>query len=220
MAAPSPPHPADFEKLGAFFLERPYDLAAGAPRPGLTLYDSKDLVTHAVCIGMTGSGKTGLCLALIEEAASDGVPAILIDPKGDLGNLRLTFPNLAPGDFRPWIGEEEARRHGVSPDDHAAKEEEKWRSGLGLGQGRRRSDGCSMRSTWTLHPGARKASARSSVVRGGRGAGRDDAECCESASRNSVERARYARHRRGSRAQPRTAFVSRSSAASGEPAAI
>ena len=130
VVAPSPPTPADFEKLGAFFLGRPYDLAAGAPRPGLTLYDSKDLVTHAVCIGMTGSGKTGLCLALIEEAAIDGVPAILIDPKGDLGNLLLTFPNLAPGDFRPWIDEEEARRRGVSPDDHAAKEAEKWRSGL------------------------------------------------------------------------------------------
>jgi hypothetical protein len=128
--APPAPTPADFEKLGAFFLGRPYDLAAGAPRDGLTLYDSKDLVTHAVCIGMTGSGKTGLCLALIEEAAIDRVPAILIDPKGDLGNLLLTFPNLAPADFRPWIDEEEARRRGVSPDDHAAKEAEKWRHGL------------------------------------------------------------------------------------------
>jgi hypothetical protein len=125
-----PPVPADFEKLGAFYLGRPYNLAAGAPRPGTILYDSRDLVTHAVCIGMTGSGKTGLCIALIEEAALDGVPAILIDPKGDLGNLLLAFPALAPADFRPWIDEEEARRRGMSADDFARHEAERWRAGL------------------------------------------------------------------------------------------
>ena len=65
------------------------------------LYDSKDLVTHAVCVGMTGSGKTGLCLALLEEAAIDGIPAILIDPKGDLANLLLTFPQSARRGFLP-----------------------------------------------------------------------------------------------------------------------
>ena len=75
----------DFEKLGVFYLGRPYDLAAKQPKPGWLLYDSKDLVTHAVCVGMTGSGKTGLCLALLEEAAIDTIPAIIIDPKGDLG---------------------------------------------------------------------------------------------------------------------------------------
>ena len=84
----------DYEKLGAFYLGRPYDLQAKEMREGLLLYDSKDLVTHAVCVGMTGSGKTGLCVSLIEEAAIDNVPAILIDPKGDLGNLCLAFPNL------------------------------------------------------------------------------------------------------------------------------
>ena len=82
----------DFERLGVFYLGRPYDLARHEPKPGLLLYDSKDLVTHAVCVGMTGSGKTGLCISLLEEAAIDGVPAIVIDPKGDLGNLLLTFP--------------------------------------------------------------------------------------------------------------------------------
>ena len=70
----------DFEKLGAFYLGRLYDLANKKPGDGLLLYDSKDLVTHAVCVGMTGSGKTGLCIGLIEEAAIDGVPSILIDP--------------------------------------------------------------------------------------------------------------------------------------------
>ena len=92
---------AEYEKLGAFYLGRPYDIAAGEPEPGLVLYDSKDLVTHAVCVGMTGSGKTGLCIGLIEEATLDGVPTIAIDPKGDLGNLLLTFPDLKGGGFPP-----------------------------------------------------------------------------------------------------------------------
>ena len=69
-------------------------------------------MTHAVCVGMTGSGKTGLCLSLIEEAAIDNVPAILIDPKGDLANLLLTFPGLTAEEFRPWINEDEARKKG------------------------------------------------------------------------------------------------------------
>ncbi len=90
----------DFEKLGAFYLGKSYDLPAQQVRDDLLLYDAKDLTTHAVCVGMTGSGKTGLCLALLEEAAIDGIPAIIIDPKGDLGNLLLTFPNLKPEDFR------------------------------------------------------------------------------------------------------------------------
>ena len=81
----------DFEKLGAFYLGRPYDLKQKKTKDGLLLYDSKDLVTHAVCVGMTGSGKTGLCIALLEEAAIDGIPAIVIDPKGDLANLAPDF---------------------------------------------------------------------------------------------------------------------------------
>ena len=79
----------DFEKLGVFYLGREYDLANKKSRDGLILYDSKDLVTHAVCVGMTGSGKTGLCISLLEEAAMDGIPAIAIDPKGDLWNAVL-----------------------------------------------------------------------------------------------------------------------------------
>ena len=87
----------EYEKLGSFYLGRVYDLDAQKAKDDLLLYDSKDLTTHAVCVGMTGSGKTGLCMALIEEAAIDGVPAILIDPKGDLANLLLTFPELKVG---------------------------------------------------------------------------------------------------------------------------
>ncbi len=87
-------------------------------------------MTHAVCVGMTGSGKTGCASSLIEEAAIDGVPAILIDPKGDLCNLLLTFPDLAPADFRPWINEDDAARKGLSPDDFAKQQAELWKKGL------------------------------------------------------------------------------------------
>ena len=126
----SPPAAEQFEKLGAFYLGRPYDPAKKAAQPGLILYDSKDLVTHAVCVGMTGSGKTGLCIALLEEAALDGVPAIAIDPKGDLTNLMLTFPELRPADFRPWINEDDARAKSLSPDDYAANQAMVWKVGL------------------------------------------------------------------------------------------
>src|SRR6476469_7047836 len=110
----------DFEKLGAFYLGRPFDLEQKKAKERLLLYDSKDLVTHAVCVGMTGSGKTGLCIALLEEAAIDSIPAIIIDPKGDLSNLLLTFPNLAPEDFQPWIDPAEATRQGATPQQLAA----------------------------------------------------------------------------------------------------
>ena len=120
----------DFEGLGVFYLGRRYDMAAGRTSDEAVLYDSRDLVTHAVCVGMTGSGKTGLCLSLIEEAAIDGVPVIAIDPKGDLGNLLLTFPELSAAEFRPWVDEDEARRAGQTADAFAAAEAERWRAGL------------------------------------------------------------------------------------------
>jgi hypothetical protein len=120
----------DYERLGVLYLGKQYDLAAGRPLDDLLLYDSKDLCTHAVCVGMTGSGKTGLCLALLEEAAIDGIPALIIDPKGDLGNLLLTFPQLRPEDLEPWIDPAEAQRAGVTPQEFAAKTAEKWRNGL------------------------------------------------------------------------------------------
>lgn len=132
----TPPSPAadgaaDFEKLGVFYLGRPYDLATKQARPGWLLYDSKDLVTHAVCVGMTGSGKTGLCLGLLEEAAIDGIPALVIDPKGDLANLLLTFPQLRGQDFAPWINEDDARKKGLSAPDYAAQQAALWQKGLG-----------------------------------------------------------------------------------------
>src|SRR5512137_744722 len=105
----------DFEKLGVFYLGREFDLRGGKSTENLVLYDSKDLVTHAIVVGMTGSGKTGLCIDLIEEAAIDGIPSILIDPKGDLANLMLTFPQLRGQDFQPWVNPDEARKQGLSP---------------------------------------------------------------------------------------------------------
>lgn len=142
--APAPPAADRFEGLGSFYL--------GTLQPGATdssggaggteeggryadaggpfLYDAKDLTTHAVALGMTGSGKTGLCITLLEEAALDGIPAIAVDLKGDIANLLLTFPKLRPEDFRPWIDEAEAARKGRTPDEHAAAVAAMWREGL------------------------------------------------------------------------------------------
>ena len=121
----------DFEKLGQFYLGKVHDLKTGVTYPEkLLMYDSKDLTTHAVCVGMTGSGKTGLCLALLEEAALDGIPAICIDPKGDLGNLMLTFPRLQATDFEPWVDPQEAVRSGMTTTEYAQKTADTWRTGL------------------------------------------------------------------------------------------
>ena len=130
-AAQAQPITQDFEKLGVFYLGRPYDMATKQSKPGWLLYDSKDLVTHAVCVGMTGSGKTGLCIGLLEEAAIDGIPALIIDPKGDLANLMLNFPQLRGEDFAPWVNEDDARKKGLSPTDYAAQQAEMWKKGLG-----------------------------------------------------------------------------------------
>jgi hypothetical protein len=120
---------ADYERLGSFYLGRLLR-ADGSVGPEPLLYEAKDLTTHAVCLGMTGSGKTGLCVSLLEEAALDGIPSIAIDPKGDLGNLLLTFPSLTPEEFRPWVDETEAARAGRTPEEHAIATAELWRRGL------------------------------------------------------------------------------------------
>lgn len=120
----------DYEKLGVFYLGREYDAATRAASDNLLLYDSRDLTTHAVCVGMTGSGKTGLCLALLEEAGIDGIPAICIDPKGDLGNLLLTFPHLEAAEFLSWVDAGEAQRKGLSVEQYAAQTAENWKKGL------------------------------------------------------------------------------------------
>jgi hypothetical protein len=121
--------PELYEKLGQFYLGR--EVAPdGQLTEDLVLYDSSNLTTHGVCVGMTGSGKTGLCIALLEEAAMDGIPALMIDPKGDLGNLLLTFPEMRGEDFAPWVSEEDARRAGVTAEEFGAREAAKWKDGL------------------------------------------------------------------------------------------
>jgi uncharacterized small protein (DUF1192 family) len=120
----------EFEKLGAFYLGKEYDITSDQLLDRLVMYDARDLTTHAVCVGMTGSGKTGLCIDLLEEAAIDNVPALLIDPKGDITNLLLTFPELRPEDFKPWVNVDDARRKGLTIDEFAAKQAELWRNGL------------------------------------------------------------------------------------------
>ncbi|HYQ03284.1 MAG TPA: DUF87 domain-containing protein [Polyangiaceae bacterium] len=121
----------DYEQLGAFYLGSAFDLLERKRQPELVMYDSRHLTTHALCVGMTGSGKTGLCIALLEEAAIDGVPAIVIDPKGDIANLLLSFPGAKPADFLPWIDVEEAQRQGMTPEAFAEKVAAAHAAGLG-----------------------------------------------------------------------------------------
>ena len=113
------------EKIGSFFLGRDQTKAKDTFN-----LDAKQLTTHAVCVGMTGSGKTGLGIAILEEAGIDKIPALIIDPKGDLGNLLLTFPKLQPCDFLPWIDPQEAERKGMTPADYAASVAKTWKDGL------------------------------------------------------------------------------------------
>ena len=118
------------EHLGSFYLGANYDLESKTISNQAVNYDARDLTTHAVCVGMTGSGKTGLCIGLLEEAAMDQVPAIIIDPKGDMTNLMLQFENLAASDFEKWINPDDASRKGMSVSDYAAATAEKWKKGL------------------------------------------------------------------------------------------
>jgi hypothetical protein len=120
----------DFEKLGLFYLGRQINATSKLLTDDALLYDSRDLTTHGVCIGMTGSGKTGLCVSLIEEAVIDGIPAVIIDPKGDMANLMLQFPQLRGSDFLPWVNHDAAARKAMSVEDYAEATAQLWRNGL------------------------------------------------------------------------------------------
>lgn len=126
------PVQAPEDKIGSFYLGAAYDLEGSARRDDAPIiYDSRDLVTHAVVVGMTGSGKTGLCVGLLEEAALDKVPALIIDPKGDMTNLLLQFPDLAPDKFREWVNQGDAERKGKTVEEFAASTATQWSEGLG-----------------------------------------------------------------------------------------
>lgn len=145
-----------YEKLGLFYLgkELPIEEQASTGLP--LLYKSKNLTTHGVIIGMTGSGKTGLGIGLIEEAIMDEVPSIIIDPKGDMANLLLTFPALDPADFEPWIDPAEASRKNLSVAQMAEKTASDWRQGLeSWGQSGERIGRMRAKSTVTVYtPGS------------------------------------------------------------------
>ena len=118
------------ETGGKFYLGRIFDAVSGRSTDQPLLYDPADLTTHAVVVGMTGSGKTGLCIDLLEEAALNGIPALMIDPKGDITNSLLHFPTLAPQDFLPWIDADQARREGRTVEAAAVQASADWRKGL------------------------------------------------------------------------------------------
>ncbi len=119
-----------YEKLGIFYLGKEVNPKTQELTDELVLYKNKNFTTHAALIGMTGSGKTGLGIGIIEEAILDNVPAILIDPKGDMGNLLLTFPELKPKDFEPWVDPGAAETKGLSVKDFAVKTAAMWDKGI------------------------------------------------------------------------------------------
>jgi hypothetical protein len=115
---------------GNFYLGRIFDTETGKTTDQAYLYEPDDLTTHAFVVGMTGSGKTGLCIDLLEEAALNGFPALMIDPKGDITNMLLHFPELQPADFQPWVNADQARRSGQTIEEAAQEAANSWRNGL------------------------------------------------------------------------------------------
>ncbi|MBP6298717.1 MAG: DUF87 domain-containing protein, partial [Anaerolineae bacterium] len=113
-----------------FYMGRRYDPQANELTDDVVYYDSRDLTTHAVVLGMTGSGKTGLCITMLEEAILDDLPAIIIDPKGDITNLLLSFPDMNQAEFEPWVNVDDARRANMSVQQFASDEARRWKSGL------------------------------------------------------------------------------------------
>jgi hypothetical protein len=118
-----------YEKLGLFYLGKDIDKETSEATDALTLLKNKNFTTHAAIIGMTGSGKTGLGVGLIEEAAIDNIPSIIIDPKGDMGNLCLVDASFSPDVFKPWV-EDEAKSKEADVTEYATKISTMWKEGV------------------------------------------------------------------------------------------
>ncbi|WP_136805750.1 ATP-binding protein [Desulfosediminicola flagellatus] len=156
-----------YEKLGLFYLGRELDLTDMTPTPTPLLYRNRNLTTHGAIIGMTGSGKTGLGIGLIEEAIMDNIPSIIIDPKGDMGNLLLNFSDLKPEDFKPWIDPAEAAAKGESVDEYATRIAETWKKGLASwDQDTSRIAELSSKTTMTIYTPGSSAGVAVSVLSG------------------------------------------------------
>ena len=158
---------SQYEKLGLFYLGKELAVNEGQPEGHPLLYKSKNLTTHGVMIGMTGSGKTGLGIGLIEEAIMDSIPSIIIDPKGDMANLALSFPSLAARDFAPWIDPAEASRKNMSAEELAEKTAVTWKEGLASwGQGPERITAMQEKTTVTLYTPGSGSGVGVSIVSG------------------------------------------------------
>jgi len=154
-----------FEKLGLFYLGKKLTADRENISDDYLLYDSKDLSTHAVCVGMTGSGKTGLCISLLEEAAIDNIPSIIIDPKGDMGNLLLSFPHLKGDDFLPWVNKDSAKKKDLTPEEYAKGQAKLWKNGLaGWGQNGERIERLKNSTEFTIYTPGSNAGLPVSIV--------------------------------------------------------
>ncbi len=154
-----------YEKLGLFYLGREKDLKSGEDSENLLLLKNKNLTTHAAIIGMTGSGKTGLGVGIIEEAVLDGIPSIVIDPKGDMGDLLLAFPDFDPKKFEPWVDKAEAQRKGMDIATFAQKTAQMWEEGIkSWGQDRERVRRYKERADFTIYTPGSSAGVGVSVL--------------------------------------------------------
>ncbi|MGF1578138.1 MAG: helicase HerA domain-containing protein [Gemmataceae bacterium] len=165
--APTPSYPVqEIELPMCFYLGRQYDLERKELLEESVMYDAKDLTTHGVVVGMTGSGKTGLCVGLLEEAAIDGIPTIIIDPKGDLSNLLLQFPDLSPKSIKEWVNPDEAKQQSMTPAKYAKKISDRWRDGLqDSKQGTERIELLKNSSEWRIYTPGSEAGLPLSILK-------------------------------------------------------